>query len=935
MSSGKWEAIALPSVNKKDISSALVKEGLKWDKVSHITATASLGKSIRSTGANAVDILSIIDMVVMSLMPDKLAFPISEFPSHRSLHDSKSLESFESEFKLWRSDLKGRRIRLTFSSTETLKKSISSSGIKPKFRKVLGDSKRDLYATIKSLVGAGFSPEDIDPSSDVAVAAKKVWQVLEKNDSTIAVMRDVIWMDPEEFKIQKTPQSKQLRNAILAVMEQVFGKLDNERSVVYSGFYFFSSPQWAFFRLLRQMPEFNQYFIVHDDGVNPAFETWRRFFNERWGMPAPKIGVSTQNPNAEAVEFRHAMTGEVVNAANLDNRLELIECRNPSEFVRLWGQQSDVARAKNEATPKLFAPNEKDIGRFVERLGGEIQVGEFDLSQLPVGVFLINLHDSISVDIHGGVLVSYREEALLDIIGSGFLPFVGIKIQSNVLVAAFKRAMPFFRGCSSAEEWLARATDLNRLVIAEVRPFGEKNESQSDLDRMSIASRNPLRSVPWADLSLVEADAILKAVKNTNDFVKEIAESEIADLEIQLSKVRDQVRQGMKHLPKEQQEIIESRFKGFSVGISEEVSVDGLVDVVRMLLGQKANLSAIDDEDDGDNSDSGAVRSLKGLDALGLMRSSSDVHLANLADGSFPGTVPAIGWPFRVIDFVEADNLEISYESLEILVARSETAALSDMYLLWLALDGVDANHRVSLSWISDIGGEMKNPSPLLALLAQPKGVSKAVVARAGGLQIQPVEAPGDNGKLRDLPGALRAKAISKLHDTINLIDKRPAASAHVCARRFAIQWALGDSASFTGDHHHAMLYGNILGALERRPAVDNGEARRIVDDLWRQLTLGERASSLAKRRVRQGQAATEEWTLTLGGFDDNAKTDPVSVAYQVAKSRDVGPQLSDVMVPDNKAILPKRLEQDVDICANCPVRNNCRVWFDPDSLFN
>jgi hypothetical protein len=100
--------------------------------------------------------------------------------------------------------LKGRRIRLTFSSTEALKKSISSSGIKPKFRKVLGDSKRDLYATIKSLVGAGFSPEDIEPSSDVAVAAKKVWQVLEKNDSTIAVMRDVIWMD-------RNPSSSEMR----------------------------------------------------------------------------------------------------------------------------------------------------------------------------------------------------------------------------------------------------------------------------------------------------------------------------------------------------------------------------------------------------------------------------------------------------------------------------------------------------------------------------------------------------------------------------------------------------------------------------------------------------------------------------------------------------------------------------------------------------
>ena len=153
------------------------------------------------------------------------------------------------------------------------------------------------------------------------------------------------------------------------------------------------------------------------------------------------------------------------------------------------------------------------------------------------------------------------------------------------------------------------------------------------------------------------------------------------------------------------------------------------------------------------------------------------------------------------------------------------------------------------------------------------------------------------------------------------------------CARRFAIQWALGDSASFTGNHHHAMLYGNVLGALERRPAVDNAEARRIVDDMWRHLTLGERASSLAKRVVKPGQAAVEDWTQTLEG--KSAGTDPLSVAYQSAKTRDGLPVPLETMIPDSQAILPARLEQVADICGNCPVRNNCRVWFDPDSLYN
>ena len=56
---------------------------------------------------------------------------------------------------------------------------------------------------------------------------------------------------------------------------------------MHHGFYFYSPVQWAFFQALARVPDVDQVFIVHDDGDNPAFSTWRYFFRTEWQMPAP------------------------------------------------------------------------------------------------------------------------------------------------------------------------------------------------------------------------------------------------------------------------------------------------------------------------------------------------------------------------------------------------------------------------------------------------------------------------------------------------------------------------------------------------------------------------------------------------------------------------------------------------------------------------
>ena len=92
----------------------------------------------------------------------------------------------------------------------------------------------------------------------------------------------------------------------------------------------------------------------------------------------------------------------------------------------------------------------------------------------------------------------------------------------------------------------------------------------------------------------------------------------------------------------------------------------------------------------------------------------------------------------------------------------------------------------------------------------------------------------------------------------VDSVHASAAAASRACPRRFAIQWAMGPTASFGPAHLQSMLYGNVVGALEVGWRVRLA-ARATGNLLWPHLTDGQRASSYDKRVVkpRRCQART------------------------------------------------------------------------------
>ena len=102
-------------------------------------------------------------------------------------------------------------------------------------------------------------------------------------------------------------------------------------------------------------------------------------------------------------------------------------------------------------------------------------------------------------------------------------------------------------------------------------------------------------------------------------------------------------------------------------------------------------------------------------------------------------------------------------------------------------------------------------------------------------------------------------------------------------------------------------------------------QARRLCDDLWRQLTAGERCSSALRRVVhpRAREGAKTAWLLTLAGSRSGDR--PLDRAYTAADAgaRRAGRELAaadDGFLPPG----PPDTDRKTEICGACPVKDRC-----------
>ncbi len=916
----QWKAWALPEVSEALLRKTLNDQGLVWDGCLHVAATNSLARIMREASTPAISMATLLDLVIWAGMPADRVLAIDRFPTLRTVIEG-GTEEFESDLKSWSNEVAGRNLNLGIQADLRLRRYLDREAGNIEASGVLRRSVRDLRRAIQAVATAGFGPGDFDDGDVVLREGLAAWRRIESEVPELFKLRDDVWIDWSDFENESTPQAAQLRSRINSVLSHLLGNGSSRRSIVYHGFYFFTPHQWAWFQLLRYHGMIDQHFIVHDDGRGRAFETWRRYFVDRWHMPRPeRVGEPT--PELRASLLTSALSGVSVPTSLAGLSTQLIECGSSTKFINLWRWQRSKAESEGRPKPILFAAGTGDIERFVQRLDFDPSSDEVNLAELPIGQFLLALHGCIETKTGGSHRLVLDRARLVDMVSSRLLDVgAGIRDPSHH-ISAFERAMPFFEDCSLLIEWIERAKVLERLIISEVSTFGRRASGLSDIERIAVAVSNPLRLVPWADLSEIEVSVISETITRVAEMIERVTSvEETRNPDKYLGWIRQQLARGMANLPAMERRVVEDKLRGVSVGGESEFDVEGIIDVVHMLLGRQAEFGL-----DGDSEGvSVAVRQMRNLDALGFASSQADVHVANLVDTEFPARFQSFHWPFAE-RLLQTGNLT-SPVSAEIFRTREETSALSDLYLFWLALCGVSESATLTLSWITELGTEIRNPSPLVLLIAALDHPSETLRSAVGGLDVetsdQVMMLPAD----RSLP-RLRVSEFSDsdLESAIEKFDPVAASSALACPRRFAIQWAMGSSAAFQAPHTQRILFGNVQDALQKNASwgLDSTAAVRLTKDLWRQFTRGERMSSYVKRRVKAGRAsATWEWIYSLGGKRDG--TDPIDRAYEAARN---GKVPSTEIIAPSAGVLPAPNANLVTerICNMCPVKPRCAV---------
>jgi hypothetical protein len=895
---GSWKTVGLRSVRREVLVNSIANEGLSWVNGLHVTATQSLCDAFLSANDRAISVGNLIDMVSLQNVSHPFGVSLDSFPAF-PIAMKEGLTAYRNEKQIWTAGASRAKTIHSFVFDQFLIRYLRQNSGNASMS-ILGKSRMSIRKTIQNLENAGITPNQINPDTDLSRAVQQIWLELEKHSEYrfVSLFRKDYW-DYES------------NNSLASRVQAAITKLTNAQSfdgtVFLHGFYFFTPIQRAFFKALRDVGNFNLVFVIHDDGKSKSFETWRRYFSSTFDMPLPEyleIPNVDISPNVAVLE--DALEGRTVQSIPGCN-IAITAFDDPTHFVKYLRQDSQKRKDQGIGKLRIYGAKEKDLQRFTQRLSGSLVNSSVALYQLPVGMFLVSLHNCLEIDEDNNIELKLTFEDFMNM--SPYL--IQTMKESHIDLETISKTAEFFSTCSVPEDWEQRAA-LLVLSIRQVHLLGNDGQGM-----------NALRLLPWLDISTEDALEIEKYIKLICNLVREISLFDRVGADEYSKFLKKHLAQALKTANPELHEEVLGRMEMFNLGDDFQFEVGGLVELVQKLLGRESDY---DEEESNGHED--FVSPLRALDALAFTESSNDVLLANLSDKSFPSSKSLPIWPFT-LDEISGSSSRSS-NGLEVLKLNSDASSLSDLYLFRVAIEGVGANNRITVSWLEEALGENLNASPAVSMLMKPDYAPESILEAIGGLEKVLIPS-GHMDDVLTRPPSYVPQVIDK--GSFSQLSDLEKSSALYCEKRFALQWAMAQSHSFRPEHMQKMLYGNMSGYLMHTFGIDKKSADLLRSKVWVHLPDGVKASSEAHKVIMEfSNGAAPVWIYNLGGSKSSSpklthQWGRQHAAYQVLLGQPIleSPKLNEVGGTDPIPLGPVGVQKDISILCNmCPVSNIC-----------
>ncbi len=964
--------VTCDSVDHKTLLGVFSKDiGWDFESVAHFSVTQELTFELQTVGIRrALPLGAIIDALEFSLVRGHSLSP-ERFPGRpEEPHPNpKKVWAFPfpgwlNTLMEWYDELNSRKLDLNIMIREVIHESLQQMSEGSSELRSVFDSGGAIAKAIRQLIEVGLRPENLNPRSLEGGIAKNVWCKVAERIPDSHVLLDYLFIDHDDPS--KVRDSQRARKNLEDLLRKAFGfEAEEKIKIAYHGLYFYSPLQWAIFDLISRMG-IEQVFIVHDDGVGPQFEIWRRFFFESQHLISLATTTLSERQVDPRAEFFSAVLAGV--RPTLPANLNIFPFRSVTDLARHVRQSDTDKGSEGRVQRQVFAAAASDLNRRIGRLG-RIS-GERDdrkLLHLPIGRFLLGLQECVRVTADG-VVSGLDYETMSHLVEGGYLNSSAGDISDRPLTEVLSLCEVFFSGCRSLDDWASRLTDLEAFYLPQSHGFAGiiKHNSderfplrdlrKSDSDYLVNAAKNHLRRAPWLDLSKSEWRVLSESIRNIVNAIKDLTQAADVETRERIDELVNLVRTSAvapELYGDAEWERVMGVLNRLPTAPNIRVQISRISEILPMILGRQLDYGQTEIE--GSKIEAGLVYSqsapLRGLEACGFARKPK-VHLANLSDTVFPYKPKLFSWPFRRDEIAVANGDEALAWRIRIVDELDRSGGLGDLYLLWLALDGSDG--EVMLSWLSEAAGEKLNPSPLLALLLEVEKARPVVRAFAGGVVVNEGLKTSRSGTPKTKISIVTDKMptegeVNDYFDQIKSTDGHPAsmalASAEICPRRTALHWLLKPSAAYRPMWQLGILYGNLLGLPQsevRKGRVTGweNEWKRILDRLWSWMTDAERERTAARSSINRrpdDRSAYAEWLLTLEGAHD--RQDRLSDAYRSAmKPGQVRAKVGKRLFSEQNSIVPKPnldgLEADDlfgdtqnqmwYLCDRCPVSDRC-----------
>lgn len=589
------------------------------------------------------------------------------------------------------------------------------------------------------------------------------------------------------------------------------------RRVVFDGFYFFTPIQERIIRFIIEAG-YEPIFIFPYRKEHPlANQIWDELYSERYGYQSKDQWTFIRSDSGN--DFGELLEGRPT---------EMASC-NLREYHNVMGMVDDLRKIKGRMN--MYSPNANDANSILQDFFPE-RYGLKKLSSYPIGAFIRTLHHMWDEDSQSLFL---DEQLLMDSFVSGWISYNGI--SSDMAISDLEKVLPFFKGCSTIDDWRNRSQLLNTIHNSIMARFEPQSEDPVEKRWLRILD-DPLGNFGVFDVERHRVELIIGLIGNLIDCARFLfGEGEGRSFNDHFSRLLRILKDnGIKEGQQQELTLAAEYIRSLSNrDYPEKYNPSDLINAIIAFLDNEAPVN-----EDGDSME--WVRPLYDIEG-----NDGPVHICLGDHLSLPGKSKGYVWPLtdELMDSISSRQAEKDEHPLiDNTIFITVCNPVANRYLVYSAFD----SGSVTLSWISEDNGKKLAPSPYISLISKMCG--------KGVTPFKPYR--GTTKRIEDIPAGEELVEPFIIPADHNIPEVNMDTS--LCPRRYLYGYVLDDRPSFDSEFHYGFAIGGLISALRSVQKTGGFPKDQIEPSVF---SLFPFISDIERRNItdRIPQTKFEDWT--------------------------------------------------------------------------